>query len=402
MHILMVTEDIPTAQVGGLGKHVVTLANAMIAAGHDVDLMGRSERDYAPHADEIGFHGRFLPGFDFSHVGWKEKQLGVFLPPKRSILAHRIARAINAVSDTYEVVHYHGHLPMVGNFVKDGINFVQTRHDQGSECLTHLRFKDGHVCNEIDPAKCAACIHPKPGFLRSAVSATAVRRYRRETADCFAKHKTIFVSDFLARKFLLAAPAANLNRSWVIHNFIDLKRLREASNDHSGLPQNLVLAGRIDMTKGFSEFLAEAVNKIPDGVQIDIIGDGPERAVLERRYANKQVKFLGWRPYDEVIRRTRAARSCAVPSIWEEPFGATTLEALVMGRPCVALAQGGTPELTRYQRHDGQLQLAHSMAELVSIAFDQFKNGYREDSAPESCEADVHSTMKAILEVYAA
>ena len=39
MRILMVSEDIPAPQVGGLGKHVVTLANALIDAGHQVHLM---------------------------------------------------------------------------------------------------------------------------------------------------------------------------------------------------------------------------------------------------------------------------------------------------------------------------------------------------------------------------
>ena len=42
MRILLVSEDIPHATLGGLGKHVVTLGNALIEAGHTVDLMGNT------------------------------------------------------------------------------------------------------------------------------------------------------------------------------------------------------------------------------------------------------------------------------------------------------------------------------------------------------------------------
>ena len=54
-----------------------------------------------------------------------------------------------------------------------------------------------------------------------------------------------------------------------------------------------------------------------------------------------------------------------VPSIWEEPCGTTILEGLALRKPVLALALGGTPELKRYERWDGQLALFDSMEELV-------------------------------------
>ena len=44
LKVLMVSEDLPGTQVGGLGKHVVTLSNALLELGHEVDIMGRSDR----------------------------------------------------------------------------------------------------------------------------------------------------------------------------------------------------------------------------------------------------------------------------------------------------------------------------------------------------------------------
>ena len=94
MRILLVSEDLPGEQIGGLGKHVVTLGNALLGSGHRVRILGRKDWNPGSGAAQIGFHGQFEGGFDFAHPGWKEKQLGVFNPLKRPYFARKIARAI--------------------------------------------------------------------------------------------------------------------------------------------------------------------------------------------------------------------------------------------------------------------------------------------------------------------
>ena len=371
MKILMVSEDVPGEQLGGLARHVVTLANALLAAGHEVELMGRSDRAHAGSAAEIGFDGRFIPGFDLRRVGWKETQLGFFNPAKRPWFAARVARALARHAQDYDVIHYHGHLPLIGHYVDPALNFVQTRHDQGSECLTHLRFKDDAVCTATANRACAGCAHPAPGLLRTWLSGQAVARYRGETALAFARHKTIFVSDFLRRQFLRTVPGADLSRSRVIHNFIDLRKLAAAAvnSDAACVPRQgqVLVAGRIDTGKGFAEFLAAARGRLPRETQVLVVGDGPLRARLEAQHASEQVRFLGWRPNPYVAALTAASHVCVVPSVWEEPCGTTILEALALGRPCLALARGGTPELAEYASVPGQLALAASMDGLVSL-----------------------------------
>jgi hypothetical protein len=141
VNILMVSEDLPGERIGGLGKHVVTLANALLARGHEVAILGRNDTGAADGAAQIGFGGRFIGGFDYRHPGWKELQLGAFNPLKRPWFARKIGRAIALHAQRFDVVHYHGHLPMVGLHVERALYFVQSRHDQGSECLTHLRWR---------------------------------------------------------------------------------------------------------------------------------------------------------------------------------------------------------------------------------------------------------------------
>lgn len=401
MRILMVSEDLPGTQIGGLGKHVVTLSNALLELGHHVDIMGRSGRFHAGSAAEVGFNGHLLPGFEFARPGWKESQLGFFNPVKRPWFARRIVRALMREAGNYDVVHYHGHLPMVGRYVPESVNFVQTRHDQGSECVVHLRFRQEHVCTALDARDCSTCIHPAPNSLRRTVSGMAVRRYRSETADGFARHKTVFVSDFLRRAFLRAVPDADLSRARVIHNFIRYAFLRQhAARPGEVRAGDVLLVGRIDTGKGFGEFLAQVQGWLPSHARVSIVGDGPLREPLERRYGGPQVRFLGWRPYDEVARLSACSHVLVVPSICEEACSTTVLEALALGRPCLALARGGTPELAAHQIYDGQLQLAGTMPELVERLVSMLGSVPLAVPLPKSFSMDVSRAIPQLLDFY--
>jgi glycosyltransferase involved in cell wall biosynthesis len=401
--ILMASEDLPGERIGGLGKHVVTLSNALLALGHEVAILGRNDAGLDGCAAQIGFDGRFIAGFDYRHPGWKELQLGVFNPLKRPWFARKIARAIDAHAGGFDVVHYHGHLPMVALHVDPELNFVQTRHDQGSECLTHLRFRADAVCTTIAPRDCSACIRPHAGALRKSVTALAVDGYRRQSSAAFGARKTIFVSDFLRRQFLHAVPDADLSRCKVLHNFVNVGNLRRLAGRAHGVDAgHVVLVGRIDAGKGFGEFLAEAAPRLPPGVTVSIVGDGPERAALERRFTSEQVRFLGWKNYDEVIRLTARSHLCVVPSVCEEACSTTVLEALALGKQCVALARGGTPELLAYQMYDGQLQLADTMPQLVDLTLAQAVMAPAPaPPAAAAFGADAALALPKLLEMYA-
>jgi glycosyltransferase involved in cell wall biosynthesis len=83
-------------------------------------------------------------------------------------------------------------------------------------------------------------------------------------------------------------------------------------------------------------------------VPLRIVGDGPDRARLERRaqadgsaeYAD--VEFLGRRSNEDVRELYRRAAVVMLPG--EEDFGIVPLEAQACGRPVVAYARGGALE----------------------------------------------------------
>lgn len=397
MRILLVSEDIPAAKLGGLGKHVVRLGNALIQAGHEVSLLGVSHPDYETHRVETGFDGRFIPGFNLKGTGWKEASFGTFIPYKRPAIAGRIARAILKHAGEYDVVHYHGHYPMVGRLIPAAVNFVQTRHDQGSECLTHIRFRGGAVCDSNDPKDCAMCaLNAKPGEVRRQLASAAVSQYRRQTAEAFSRHKTIFVSDFLRQAFLRRMSEADDSKYYVLHNFIDTRVL---PLPETGDSSQILFVGRIDKAKGLTPLL-NALRATGNGsYHVDVIGDGPEREACESQHAGRQVKFHGWKSQADALAETARAGCVVVPSVCEEACGTTILEGLALGKEVHALARGGTPELTRYERWKGQLHLYSCVEELVSGLFRVNEHAFNADVSNQF-GADIQIMLPDFLRIY--
>ena len=99
------------------------------------------------------------------------------------------------------------------------------------------------------------------------------------------------------------------------------------------------------------------------GVPLRIVGDGPDRARLERR-AGPAVTFLGRLSDDRVRDEYQLARATILAG--EEDFGMVPVEAQACGRPAVALARGGALETV--QDGDTGLLFAEPTAESLAAA----------------------------------
>ena len=368
MRILMVSEDLPSAGMGGLARHVLSLSRALVAAGHPVDLMGNDDVPISEAGTDFEFDGRFFPELRGQFDGWKEMTLGVFMPPKRSVIARRFAKAVLRRAPHYDAIHYHGHLPNIARYIPATVNFIQTRHDQGSDCLIHTRFKRGRICRSSDARNCAECRTWQPNALQRTVTTIAVTRFRSEVAEGFRRHKTVFVSDLLRQ---------NLARSlgpgpWgvTVHNFVDrelLKTARSASPangvDINNETLRVFIAAKLYPAKGVEAFLETLAHKMEHELQVEIVGDGSDEQRLRERFPFAH--FHGWQDWQSSLKIAARAHAIVVPSVCEEACPSTVLEGLLLGKTVFALQLGGTPELAAYECGPSQLRLHATMAELV-------------------------------------
>ncbi len=366
MRILIVSEDIPYPNMGGLAKHALNLSRALIQAGHTVDLLGGDQHPIEVAGEEGQFGGRFFGELNGLHIGWKERKLGMFMPPRRSWLARHFARAILRHARRYDVVHYHGHVPNVARHIPREINFVQTRHDQGSDCVINTRFHNNDICTAVEPAACARCVAARPNTVQTAISSFAVATYRKEVAESFLRHKTVFVSDMLQQNFSRTMGP----RRWgtTIHNFVNLEQLRRArasaAPSTAGEAINVFISGKMNPSKGIALFLRTLAPHLPSHMRVIMAGDGPDETSLRAEFESAQVQFLGWCTQEKTLHMAASAHAIVTPSVWEEPSASTILEGLLLGKATFALARGGTPELAMYGA-PGQLRLHPDMPSLV-------------------------------------
>ena len=367
MRILIVSEDVPYAAMGGLAKHALNLARALIRDGHTVDFLGGTQEPIEIAGPEGEFGGRFIGALSGHLAGWKERRLGVYIPFKRSWLGRRFARIIAKHAKGYDAVHYHGHVPNLAHYLPKSINFIQTRHDQGSDCLQNTRFKNGVVCTTIDPRDCAGCVATKPNALQRAISAIAVRRFRHEVAEGFKRHQTVFVSDMLRRNFCRSMGEQDWGK--VVHHFVDPVLLRRAASDPLRLQDSatveVIVAGKLYPAKGIDQLIKLFAQRALQSCRLLVVGDGPQFTGLNAQFASPRIRFLGWCDPLYTLRLTAGADAVVVPSVWEEAFGGTTLEGLLLGKTTFALARGGTPELACYASAPNQLRLHANLQMLL-------------------------------------
>ena len=118
----------------------------------------------------------------------------------------------------------------------------------------------------------------------------------------------------------------------------------------------LLFSGRITKEKGIME-LIEAMNQLKNYTQIKLLVIGSSfygNANNENNFVkvlkqkaedvNDRIIFTGFIPYSDMPQYLRTADLAVIPSIWDDPFPTTVLEAQAMGLPIITTRRGGIPE----------------------------------------------------------
>jgi glycosyltransferase involved in cell wall biosynthesis len=331
---------------GGAESYMQSLAELQRAAGHEVGFFGMEHPANDPHVYAKSFPSYLELEPAPASVGGKVAGFG------RMLWSTSARRGIDAVAGDFrpDVVHLHNtyhHLSpsILGPLARRRIPAVMTLHDYKLACPTYRFLDNGELCQACLGGHFAQAVRRrcKDGSLGSSAAMaaelaihTAVRAYR---------HVQVFVcpSRFMAGRMAAAGVFPDRLR-WVPH-FVEPAPERGVEAATA-----VVFAGRLSPEKGVDTLL-EAVGRLPADVRLDVAGDGPDRARLDRLAAHLgdgRVRFLGRVDAETVDALISDAAAVVVPSRWYENQPMVVLEAFARGVPVVASDLGGTPELVRH------------------------------------------------------
>ena len=329
---VVVVSGIWPPDVGGPASHAPALADALVEAGHTVEVV--TTADLAPDTQPYPVH-------------WVARDRPA--PLRHLAVAREVRRAAQGADRVYATTMVRraalgaalGRRPLVVKLVADEAYERERRAGRFAGTLEEFQAERRGL---------------RLRFLRATRTA-ALRRAR-----------------------CIVVPSAYL-RQIAIGWGLDPSRVDVVPNPAPELPEHptrdearatlgidgfaLGVAGRLTAQKALGDTL-EALARVPD-VALLVLGDGPERAELERRAGElglaDRVRFLGAGTRDDVIALFRAVDAALLTSAWEN-LPHTLLEALAAGTPVIATAVGGIPEVVR----DGENGLLVPPRDIAAIA----------------------------------
>jgi glycosyltransferase involved in cell wall biosynthesis len=255
---------------------------------------------------------------------------------------------IRNIVETFQpaVVHFHNTFPLIspaGYYAAktSGAAVVQTLHNYRLLCPSGTLFRDGRVCMD-----CMNASLPWPSVAhrcyRASRSTTAV------VAGMLTLHRILRTWSRMVDLFIALTSRA---RDWfttvVSEQKIVVKPNTVSSDPGPGCGKGgyALFVGRLVEEKGVKT-LVEAWKRLAHPIPLKIAGSGPlQRFVTDACAQLRDIEFVGWRTKEEIGRLMSRAEFLVAPSIWEEPFGAITVEALSHGTPVIASEIGSFAEI---------------------------------------------------------
>lgn len=170
----------------------------------------------------------------------------------------------------------------------------------------------------------------------------------------------ITVSNYIKRRVQTINPHDTKTKT--VYNGINLSAFKKKTKtDRStfGFNENdfvLVFSGRINRDKGVME-LIEAMNLLMDHqyIKLMVLGStffanatNDDAFTTELKAKAESLKeriiFTGFIPYSKMPDYLQMADVAVIPSVWDDPFPTTVLEAQAMGLPIITTRRGGIPE----------------------------------------------------------
>ena len=150
---------------------------------------------------------------------------------------------------------------------------------------------------------------------------------------------------------------SNFLKEWALHmkaqvvpevvpNGVDMGEFSPSAQNVKREGFRLITTSRLVQKNGV-DLVIDAMKKLPDSVFFDIVGDGFQREMLEKRVSEyglqKRIIFHGQKEKKEVIQLLQSAHVFIRPSR-SEGLGNSFLEAMAVGLPVIGTSVGGIPD----------------------------------------------------------
>jgi len=312
---IVVVSGIWPPDVGGPASHAPALAEALLEAGHTVEVVTTADRTPAPRPYPLRWVARGRPA-PLRHLAVVREVRSAARCADRVYATTMVRRAALGAALARR--------PLVVKLVADEAYERERRAGRFAGTLEQFQTERGGL---------------RVRLLRATRTAALRRASRVLVPSAYLRAIALGWGLDPARTTVVANPAPEVP----VHPTRDEAR---AALGIEGFA--LGVAGRLTEQKALEDTLA-ALARVPR-VALLVLGDGPERAALERRAAqldvSDRVRFLGAGTRDDVIVLFRAVDAALLTSAWEN-LPHTLLEALAAGTPVIATAVGGIPEVVR-------------------------------------------------------
>jgi glycosyltransferase involved in cell wall biosynthesis len=345
MRILMVNSHLIPR--GGDWAYISTLSHTLREHGHEVLLYGLA----VDGAQSTIPRNELLPEVDFKADFIRPSLRGAVRVVSRTVYSFEAKRSMLKVLKKYrpDVVHlnniHHFLTPsVVWAMVAERTPVVWTLHDYTIVCPDTTMRSKGRVCQSCLPGRFYHCVAQR--CKRGSVLASGLA-----AAEAYCHH----MMKVYDRVFRYIAPSAFLRNKFLEAGFSENRIVHIANplpygsplSEHRATGSGLFI-GRLSEEKGLWT-LMQALVELPD-TGFDIVGDGPLRPDLEKlcqERSLRHVRFHGKLNPVVAAEITGKCRFVVVPSEWFENCPYAVLEAMQAGKPVIASAIGGLPELIR-------------------------------------------------------